>query len=156
FNKFFTKSEVSVVFGEHSHLESRGKKIIDELKSLLNCDSQFSTYKGKLIYLDFRIFYASNLAHFHSEETKFLTMLQERATDNEIRAVDKPIYQNMSSSEIVEMLARLFPPINISEKKNLLEDLKNFNSTNFDYALPEIRKILAQEEAAEIFAKRDT
>ena len=78
-------------------------------------------------------------------------MLQDRATDDEIRAIDKPIYENMSSSEIVEMLELLLPPISFSEKKNILDDLKNFNPINFDCAIPEMRKILTQEEAAEFF-----
>jgi hypothetical protein len=99
--------------------------------------------------LDFRLFYASNLVHFHSEETNFLSLLQERATDDEIRAIDKPIYESMSGIEIVEMLEQLLPPANIFEKKNILEDLKSFNAASFKCAIPQIRKILTQKEAAE-------
>ncbi len=151
FNKFFAHEELPTFFGEHADLEDRAKKIIEEFKDLLNLDSRSRVYKGKLIYLDFRIFFASNLVHFYDEETILLNMLQDRATDDEIRVIDKPIYQNMSSSEIVEMLEFLLPPISFSEKKNILDDLKNFNPINFEGAIPEIRKILTQEEAAEIF-----
>ncbi len=150
FNKFFIKNDVLLFFGEHAELEGVGKKIIEELKVLLNLPSQSRLYKGKLIYLDFRKFYASNLVHFYDEETSFLSLLQERATDDEIRAIDKPIYQDMSDNDIVEMLERLLPPTNISEKKNILDDLKSFNALNFERALPEIKRILTQKEAAEI------
>lgn len=152
FNKFFSKDEVVSFFGEHTDLEDRAKKIIKELKAMLDLESQLKIQQGKLIYLDFRLFYASNLIHFHNEETIFLSLLQERATDDEIRAIDKPIYQGMSSDDIVEMLKRLLPPVNFTEKKNILDDLKCFNSVNFVRAIPEIRKILTKEEAAKVFA----
>ncbi len=150
FNKFFSKDEILLFFGEHTDLDNKSKKIIEELKAISNCDIQSRVFKVKQIYLDFKIFYASNLTHFHNEETNFLSMLQERATDDEIRAIDKPIYQHMSSNEIMEMLAGLFPPINLSEKKNILNDLKNFNPVNFECALPEIRKMLTVAEVAEL------
>lgn len=149
FKKFFTKDEIFSFFGEHSDLENKGQKIIEELKALLNLDGQSRVYKGKRIYLDFRIFYAFNLVHFHSEETNFLSLLQERATDDEIRAIDKPIYESMSGLDIVEMLEQLLPPANISEKKNILDDLRSFNAASFKCAIPQIRKILTQREAEE-------
>lgn len=146
FNKFFTKDEVASFFGEHSDLECEAEKIIEELKALMNLDCQSRVSKGKQIYLDFRAFYASNLIHFYNEETNFLNLLQERATDDEIRAIDKPIYESMSSADIVEMLEQLLPPVNISEKKNILNDLKKFNVDNFECAIPEIRNILTKDE----------
>lgn len=156
FNKFFTKDEVLSLFGEHSELERSGRKIIEALKVLLNLPPQSRLYKGKLLYLEFRKFYATNLIHFYEEETTFLSLLQERATDDEIRAIDKPIYQDMSDNDIVEMLERLLPPTNISEKKNILDDLKSFNTFNFELALPKIKKILTQKEAEEILQNSRT
>ncbi|CDZ76132.1 hypothetical protein BN59_00398 [Legionella massiliensis] len=150
FNKFFTKDEVSSLFGEHSELESSGGKLIEALKELLNLSPQSRLYKGKLFYLEFRKFHAVNLIHFYDEETAFLSLLQERATDAEIRAIDKPIYQGMSDNDMVEMLELLLPPTNISEKKNILDDLRAFNANNFELALPKIQKILTSTEAAEI------
>jgi|SRR5579862_2476483 len=153
FNKFFTKNEVSTLSEEHFHIEGRANKLIEGFKMLLNLDPKLRVHQGKLIYLNFRFFYAANLIHFHCEETNFLSLLQERASDDEIRAIDKPIYQAMNSCEIVEMLKNLLPPINFIEKKNILDDLRNFNSTQFNYAIPEIQKILTQEEVNEIFVK---
>jgi hypothetical protein len=83
-------------------------------------------------------------------------LLQERATDDEIRAIDKPIYQDMSDNDIVEMLERLLPPTNISDKKNILDDLKSFNTFNFELALPKLKKILTQKEAEEILQSSRT
>ena len=156
FNKFFTKDEVLSLFGEHSELERSGGKIIEALKVLLKLPPQSRLYKGKLFYLEFRKFYATNLIHFYEEETTFLSLLQERATDDEVRATDKPIYQDMSDNDIVEMLQRLLPPTNISEKKNILDDLKSFNTFNFELALPKINKILTQKEAEEILQSSRT
>jgi len=155
FNKFFTKDEVLSLFGEHSELEHSGEKIIGAIKVLLDLPHQSRSHKGKLLYLEFRKFYAANLIHFYDEETTFLSLLQERATDDEIRAIDKPIYQSMSDNDIVEMLERLLPPTNIDEKKNILDDLKSFNAFNFECALPNIKKLLTQKEAEEIFQNSD-
>ncbi|MFC3908312.1 hypothetical protein ACFORL_04390 [Legionella dresdenensis] len=153
FNRFFTREELLPFFEKHANLESRGKKIIEVLKMISNLAPPTRVCKGKLVYLDFRKFYASNLVHFYKEETSFLSLLQERATDDEIRAIDKPIYQGMSSDEIVEMLKQLLPALNITEKKNILHDLKNFNAANFGTALPEIRKMLSKEEIAELLGE---
>jgi hypothetical protein len=155
FNKFFTKDEVVSLFGEHSELEHSGKKIIDAITVLLDLPHQSRSHKGKLLYLEFRKFYAANLIHFYDEETTFLSLLQERATDDEIRAIDKPIYQSMSDNDIVEMLEQLLPPANIDEKKNILADLKSFNTFNFARALPNIKKLLTQKEAEELFQNSD-
>lgn len=156
FNKFFTKDEVMSLFGEHSELEHSGEKLIEALKGLLHLPPESRPYKGKLFYLEFRKYYASNLIHFYDEETAFLSLLQARASDAEIRAIDKPIYQDMSANDIVEMVERLLPPTNPSEKKNILDDLKSFNALNFELALPRIKKILTQKEAEEILLKSNT
>lgn len=150
FNRFFSRSEVLSMFEEHSELRNKGKSLIKELKLLSDLAPHPRIQKGKLIYLDFRKFYALNLVHFHEEETHFLEQLQKRANDEEIRAIDKPIYQSMSSKDIIEMLERLLPPTNIYEKKHILDDLKACNAPNFESALPEIIKILNQKEVAEI------
>jgi len=153
FNKFFTKNEVSSLFGEHTELERSGGKIIEALKVILDLPPQSRLYQGKLLYLEFRKFYAVNLIHFYDEETSFLSLLQERASDDQIRTIDKPIYQDMNVNDIVQMLERLLPPTNISEKKNILDDLKSFNALNFEIALPKIQKLLTPNEAAEILNK---
>jgi hypothetical protein len=142
FKKFFTQEEVSALFEKHADLENQAKQITIELKSFpdINLDSRIS--KGKEIYLNFRILYSVNLSHFYEEETTFLSLLQARATDEEIRAIDKSIYQSMNSVDIVEMLKHLLPPTNSSEKKSILDDLKHFNPHNFDAALQQIKGLL--------------
>lgn len=150
FNRFFTKDEVLSLFRGHSELERSGEKIVEAFKMFLDLPPQSRLHKGKLLYLEFRKFYAANLLHFYEEETSFLSLLQERASDDQIRAIDKPIYQDMSDHDTVEMLERLLPPTNISDKKNILDDLKSFNPLNFEIALPKIQKILKPNEVAEI------
>jgi ArsR family metal-binding transcriptional regulator len=56
----------------------------------------------------------------------------------------------MSDNDILEMLEQLLPPTNISEKKNILDDLRSFNTNNFELALTKIKKILTPREVAEI------
>lgn len=150
FSRFFTHDDILSLVDEHHELECSGRKIINEFKMLLNVSPESRLSKGKLLYLDFRKFYATNLVHFYDEETTFLSMLQDRATDDEIRAIDQPVYQNMSAKDIVQMLEQLLPPANIFDKKNILEDLKSFNPSNFELALPEIQKLLQPTEATEI------
>lgn len=150
FNKFFSKEEVLSIFSEHSKLESSGEKLIKALKALLQLPPKSRLYPGKLLYLEFRKYYADNLLHLYDEETTFLSLLQERATDAEIRAIDKPIYESMSDNDIVEMLKHLLPRMNISEKKHILDDLKSFNSINFEAALPKIQTMFTPKEIVEI------
>lgn len=151
FNKFFTQTELASFFGEHSKLENNGTDIVGALKTLLDAEHPARISLAKKIYLDFRSFYASNLMHFYREETDFLRLLQAKATDSAIRAIDEPIYGSMTSGDISEMLCSLLPPANILEKRKILEDLKEFNPKNFSLAIPEIRKILSEDEAVEIF-----
>ena len=153
FSKFFRNSEISTFLSEHSTLEKAGNKLVAALRDLSNLEPLDRLSAGKRIYLDFRRFYASNLVHFHIEETDFLVFLQSRASDDEIRAIDKPIYESMTSDEIVEMLESLLPPTNSSEKKEIIEDLRNFNSMNLENSVPRIRGILTSEECIEIFGK---
>jgi len=142
FKKFFAEEEISNLFEKHVDLENQAEQIIIELKSFptISTDSRIS--KGKAVYLSFRIFYSANLSYFYEEETTFLGMLQARASDEEIRAIDKPIYESLSSDDMVEMLTNLLPPANTSEKKNILDDLKHFNPHNFDAALQQIKGLL--------------
>lgn len=154
FAKFFTKEEIAAFFSDHTHLEQKGKDIVETLKKLLDLGPLERVYQGNRVYLDFRHFYALNLAHFNTEETDLLGLLQNRATDDEIRAIDKQIYQSMSSLEIVGMLESLLPPTNISEKKKILEDIKQFNPANFATAIKGIRKILSTKEALETFGEK--
>src|SRR6478735_2484332 len=50
FNRFFTKDEVSSLFGEHLELERSGEKIVEALKVLLDLPPQSRLHKGKLLY----------------------------------------------------------------------------------------------------------
>lgn len=146
FNKFFTKNEVLSLFEEHTELNISGKNLIKNLKALPASAPQLRMQQGKTLYLDFRKFYATNLMHFYEEETNFLLLLQQKATDEEIRAIDKPIYQSMSSEDIVEMLAHLLPPTNSFEKEKILDDIRCYNAANFELASQEIKKILKPKE----------
>lgn len=153
YNKFFSKFELPSFFAEHSTLNNQAKKLIANLVTLLQLEPHLRVLQGREIYLNFRNFYASNLMHFYNEETDFLDLLQKRATDEQIRAIDKPIYQEMSSSEMLEMLERLLPPTNVYEKKKILNDLMNFNAANFACAREKILNFLTRDEVAEIFGE---
>lgn len=150
FNKFFNKEEILLLLEDHAELDGAGEKLLETLKVFLSFPPQSRADNGKAFYLEFRKFYADNLSHFYEEETRVLSLLQERASDEEIRAIDQLIYQSMSANDMVDMLLVLLPPVNISEKKHILKDLKAFNAHHFERAFPEIKKMLSAKEAEEI------
>ncbi len=79
---------------------------------------------GYQFYLVYRKFVGDNILHLHEEETKLLPELQRLCTDEELRAIEHPIYDLMTVDEMVEMLQVLFPHMNFSDKCAFLTDIK--------------------------------
>jgi hypothetical protein len=79
---------------------------------------------GYQFYLAYRKFVGDNLLHLHEEETKLLPELQKLCTDEELRAIEHPIYNVMTVEEMMEMVQVLFPHMNFSDKCAFLTDIK--------------------------------
>lgn len=116
----------STVHREAHEDHERQEESLENLQHLL--DAAFTSFDrieaGYQFYLAYRKFVADNLLHLHEEETKLLPELQRLCTDEELRAIEHPIYEVMTSDEMKEMLQVLFPHMNPSDKYAFLTDIK--------------------------------
>ena len=116
--------------GSRIHLEVHDdhcgqEKMLDSLQLLLDevQDSRDRIEAGYQFYLAYRKFVGDNLLHLHEEETKLLPELQRLCTDEELRAIEHPIYDLMSPEDIAEMIKVLFPHMNPSDQQAFLTDI---------------------------------
>lgn len=107
---------------DHEHLEETLKTLQCLLDAIQTSPDRIEA--GYQFYLVYRKFVGDNLLHLHEEETKLLPELQRLCTDEELRAIEYPTYEVMTSDEMVEMLQVLFPHMNFSDKCAFLTDIK--------------------------------
>lgn len=116
----------STIHHEAHHDHEHQEETLNNLQDLLNAikTSSDRIEAGYQFYLAFRKFVGDNLLHLHEEETKLLPELQRLCTDEELRAIEHPIYKIMTVEEMVEMVQVLFPHMNFSDKCAFLTDIK--------------------------------
>ncbi len=116
----------STIHREAHDDHERQEESLENLQRLL--DGTLTSFDrieaGYQFYLAYRKFVADNLLHLHEEETKLLPELQRLCTDEELRAIEHPIYEVMTSDEMTDMLQVLFPHMNPSDKHAFLTDIK--------------------------------
>lgn len=120
------------------------QKMIDNISPTLKDHEKIS--KGYLLYLTYRKFVADNLSHLHEEETKILPELQRLYTDEELRKVEAPTYDVMSSEDMVGMMQVLFPHMNPSDRLAILTDIKKIQPKKFLAAWQGIATTLDKQE----------
>ncbi len=107
---------------DHEHQEETLEKLQDLLDAIKTSPNREEG--GYQFYLAYRKFVGDNLLHLHEEETKLLPELQRLCTDEELRAIEHPIYDLMTVEQMVEMVQVLFPHMNFSDKCAFLTDIK--------------------------------
>lgn len=107
---------------DHEHQEETLKTLQCLLDTVQASPNRIDA--GYQFYLAYRKFVGDNLLHLHEEETKLLPELQRLCTDEELRALEYPTYEVMTSDEMVEMLQILFPHMNFSDKCAFLADIR--------------------------------
>lgn len=129
---------------DHEHQE----EILANLQYLLNAiaTSADRTEAGYQFYLAYRKFVGDNLLHLHEEETKLLPELQKLCTDEELRAIEHPIYELMTAEEMVEMVQVLFPHMNFSDKYAFLTDIRLAQPQKFEQLWHKATKFLNTKE----------
>lgn len=105
---------------------------------------------GYQFYLTYRKFVGDNLLHLHEEETKILPELQKLCTDEELRAIEYPIYDIMTAEEMVDMVLNLFPHMNFSDKCAFLTDIKLAQPKKFSELWKKVDQFLSAEEIRRI------
>jgi GNAT superfamily N-acetyltransferase len=103
---------------------------------------------GYQFYLAYRKFVGDNLLHLHEEETKLLPELQRLCTDEELRAIEHPTYEVMTTDEMREMVQILFPHMNFSDKCAFLTDIKLAQPHKFLQLWERASSFLSAEEIA--------
>jgi len=129
---------------DHEHQE----ETLKNLQSLLNAvkTSSDPIESGYQFYLAYRKFVGDNLLHLHEEETKLLPELQRLCSDEELRAIEHPTYEVMTSEEMVEMVQVLFPHMNFSDKCAVLTDIKLAQPQKFLQLWEKTNSFLSAEE----------
>lgn len=107
---------------DHEHQEEALQKLQNLLDAVKKAHDRVEA--GYQFYLAYRKFVGDNLLHLHEEETTILPELQRLCSDEELRAIEHPIYAQMNAEEMVEMVQVLFPHMNLSDKCAFLTDIK--------------------------------
>lgn len=114
---------------DHEHQEEMLKNLEHLLNMIESSDDPIEA--GYQFYLAYRKFVGENLLHLHEEETKILPELQRLYSDEELRAIEHPIYREMTVDELKEMLEVLFPHMNPSDRSAFLSDIKEADPLKF-------------------------
>lgn len=129
---------------DHEHQEERLNSLQHLLDSIKISPDRLEA--GYQFYLAYRKFVGDNLLHLHEEETKLFPELQRLCTDEELRAIEHPIYNVMTVEEMIEMVQVLFPHMNFSDKCAFLVDIKLAEPQKFLQLWDKANYFLAAEE----------
>lgn len=95
------------------------------LDILVTCNEVELIAKSYEFYIAYRKFIAFDLQHINEEETVIMPELQKYYSDKELKEkIDFPVYEQMSSDDMVGMMMVLFPHMNIDDKEHFLSDLQ--------------------------------
>lgn len=133
---------------DHEHQEETLKTLQCLLGAIQTSPDRIEA--GYQFYLAYRKFVGDNLLHLHEEETKLLPELQRLCTDEELRAIEYPTYEVMTSDEMVEMLQVLFPHMNFSDKCAFLTDIRLAQPKKFLVLWERATQFLSAQEIEKI------
>lgn len=127
---------------EHRQQDEELDAIADDFDSILKVvDDVQRIEMGYALYLRYRKFVAESLHHLNEEETILLPELQRLYSDDELRQVSAKAYGEMTPQHIIDMLAGLFPYMNVHDKQAFLDNIKKLVPEKFAAAWPEIRRM---------------
>ncbi len=129
---------------DHEHQEETLKNLDCLLEAIKT--SSDPVEGGYQFYLAYRKFVGDNLLHLHEEETKLLPELQRLCTDEELRALEHPTYDIMTTDDLKEMVQVLFPHMNVSDKSAFLTDIKLAQPDKFLELWEQASSFLSSEE----------
>lgn len=124
------------------------QEIINSISHAVTDDEKVSI--GYKLYLTYRKFVADNLIHLHEEETMILPELQRLYTDEELKQLEAPTYEEMTSQDMVEMMQVLFPHMNPSDRLAFLSDIQTIQPEKFISAWNGIAPTLTKEEQSSL------
>ncbi len=132
----------------HIHQEKELQHLQDLLTAVKGSADPVET--GYQFYLAYRKFFADSLLHLHEEETRILPELQKLCTDEELRAIEYPTYEIMTSEEMIEMVQVLFPQMNFSDKWAFLADIQSAQPLKFLQLWEKAHSFLCAEEISKL------
>jgi hypothetical protein len=108
----------------HKALDENLLPLSDMLNDAVEASSEESKIeRGYQFYLSCTQYISAYLMHLFEEESQLMPALQKHYTDIELRAITFNTYHKMTSKQMLEMLRRLFPYINLQEKQVFLDDI---------------------------------
>lgn len=119
------------------------QEIINSISNTVTDDEKVSI--GYTLYLTYRKFVADNLIHLHEEETMILPELQRLYTDEELKRVEAPTYEEMTPQDMIEMMQVLFPHMNPSDRLAFLLDIQTIQPEKLISAWNGIAPTLTKE-----------
>lgn len=132
---------------DHAAQEEQMSEIKRLIEQVAHCHVEEEKIEaGYQLYLAYRKFVADNLSHLHEEETKILPELQRLYTDKELQQVEAITYNEMTPDQIVEMIAVLFPHMNPSDRKAILDDIRSLQPEKFKIAGERIAMTFPENE----------
>lgn len=122
------KKHNSVIFKETESDHRNHEIVFNSLKEQLSNLSHAKSDKEKIdcgyhFHLSYRKFIAENLEHINREETLLMPELSRLCTKEDLESIDYPVYQIMTSEELIGMLKALFPVLNPDDKEYFICDL---------------------------------
>lgn len=136
---------------DHAHQDEQLlqiQEIINSISHGVTDDEKVSI--GYTLYLTYRKFVADNLIHLHEEETMILPELQRLYSDEELKQVEAPTYDEMTPQEMIEMMQVLFPHMNPSDRLAFLSDIQTIQPEKFISAWNGIAPTLTREEQSSL------
>lgn len=124
---------VDSIEADHKNHTAMLEILRSRLTDILNTSNDVELIAGGYeFYLAYRKFIAFDLQHINEEETVIMPELQKYYSDNELKEkIDFPVYAQMSSGDMIEMMMVLFPHMNINDKEHFLSDLQESQPNKF-------------------------
>ncbi|MBS0290149.1 MAG: hemerythrin domain-containing protein [Proteobacteria bacterium] len=145
------KSLPTIIAQDHADFEQRFIELAQGLDNIFHCDDAKERLElGYIFYLSYRFFVAENLRHIHLEETVLMPILQELYVDEILANVEATTYKNMTSQQMIEMMAHLFPHMDINDKVFFLSDIQRAEPEKFNIAYAGILPTLTSNEQKKI------
>ncbi len=116
---------------QHQHHAALFAKLHQQLDAMIAASTQHKCALGYDFYLLYRQFLIEQLQHFQQEETQLMPVLQQHYSDEELKKVDRAVYQQMTSNELLEMLQVLLPYMDANDKTFFLNDIQEAEPEKF-------------------------
>jgi hemerythrin-like domain-containing protein len=116
---------------DHQSHNEQYTSLQQKLDAIVVADHANKLSLGYAFYLSYRLLLIDNLQHFHEEETVIMPALQQLYSDDELKSVDRHVYQEMTAEDMMAMMEVLSPHMDPSDTEFFLKDIKDAEPEKF-------------------------